>query len=295
MERIFRLEIPVDMSGKTIKQILNFHYHMSSRLISKLKLTQGISLNNRKVTVNAVVQEKDILMLVAPAETSENIVPTYMDLDIQYEDEDIMIVNKPSNMPVHPSQGNFSNTLANGIVYYWQQKGTNFVYRPVNRLDKDTSGLMIIAKNQYAHQQLANQIIDKELKRKYIALVHGDMQDEKGMIDLPIAREEGSIIKRIVDERGKQAITHYKVLQKIRDFTMVELMLQTGRTHQIRVHMSHIGHPLVGDWLYGREEPELISRQALHSCYLGFVHPVSKQEMKFTSNIPEDIKRLIDR
>ncbi|WHH59376.1 RluA family pseudouridine synthase [Petroclostridium sp. X23] len=293
MNRILELKIEEDMAEKSIKQILTGYYKMSTRFINRLKLTKGITLNGRVVNVTAIVQQDDIMMITMPIEFSENIVPTPMDIKIQYEDEDIMVVDKPPEMPVHPSQGNFSNTLANGVVYYWQQKEQIFMYRPVNRLDKGTSGLMTIAKNQYAHQQLADQIISKELKRKYIAVAHGYIHQDEGKIDLPIAREEGSTIKRMISAEGRQAVTYYKVVNRINHFTVVELTLKTGRTHQIRVHLSHMGYPLVGDWLYGKEEPELINRQALHSYYLEFTHPVSKIPMRFTSEIPEDMKKLV--
>jgi 23S rRNA pseudouridine1911/1915/1917 synthase len=294
LNRFFELTITEDMAGKTIKEILYDYYDMSARLINRLKLSNGILLNGKSQFVTAIVHQGDILKISLPLETSLNIVATAMPLEIVYEDHDIMVIDKPPNLPVHPSQGNYSNTLANGVMYYWQQKGFNHIYRPVNRLDKDTSGLIIIAKNQYAHQQFANQITNKQLKRKYIAIVHGNVAQEKGTIDLPIARKEGSTIERMVSEDGQQAVTHYKVLKRVDNFTVIELVLQTGRTHQIRVHMSYIGHPLVGDWLYGKEEQELISRQALHSYSLEFIHPVSRQVMNFKSDIPGDMRKLIE-
>ncbi|MDK2799945.1 MAG: rRNA synthase [Clostridiales bacterium] len=294
MTRVFELTVTKEMCGKSIKQILYNYYQMSTRTVNKLKMNKGIYLNGTHKYITTLVQEGDILKIVMPIEKSDNIIPTPMTLDIIYEDSDLMVINKMPNLPVHPSQGNYYHTLANGVMYYWERKGCNYMYRPVNRLDKDTSGLMIIAKNQYVHQQLSKQISKKELKRKYIAVVHGIIRKNKGTIDLPIARKEGSTIERVVSEEGQYAITHYSVLKRINHFTMLELTLETGRTHQIRVHMSHIGHPLVGDWLYGNEEQHVITRQALHSYYLEFFHPVTKQQINFESEIPEDMKRLLN-
>mgnify|MGYP000932406080 FL=1 len=295
MERVFELKVDNDYSGKSIKEILQQHFKMSERLINKLKLENGILLNNQKRFVNTVVNQDDVIKIIIPSEKSDNIVPTPLDLDIVFEDDDILVVNKQPGIPVHPCQSNYSNTLANGIVYYWLKKGSSFVYRPVNRLDKDTSGLMIVAKNPYAHQQLAEQIINRVLKRTYIAFVQGNMEDESGTINAPIQRKPGSIMERMVSNDGQRAITHYKVLRRFKEYTKLEIKLETGRTHQIRVHMSHIGHPLLGDGLYGQENQDLILRHALHSASLNFYHPVSKKEMKFFQTIPEDMQRLEEK
>ena len=288
----FKLEIGPDLTGRSVKKIMYEHFKMSTRLINKVKWG-CIFVNDTSVTVNKTVNNGDILKIILPPEESENIVPTAMTLSIIYEDEYLLVIDKPPYIPVHPSQGNYYDTLANGVVHYWQQKGQQHVYRPVNRLDKDTSGLIIIAKNQYAHQQLSQQIIDKRLQRKYLAVVHGIIPNDSGFIEQPIARKEGSTIERVVSEEGQYAATNYTVISRINDFTLVELILKTGRTHQIRVHMSHLGCPLVGDWLYGKRENNLIARQALHAYCLAFLHPISGEPLEFKSEMPEDIKKLI--
>jgi len=292
LERVFKLVADKKMSGKTIKDILTEDFEMSSRLISKLKLGNGIVVNNRKRYVNTVIHAGDEIVITIPAEHSDNIVPNFLDVDIVFEDEDILVVNKQAGVPVHPCQGNYYSTLANGIMYYWMNQGKSYVYRPVNRLDKDTSGLMIIAKNQYAHQQLANQMSHKVLKRTYIAFVHGVMEKDSGTIDAPIARKPNTILERMISSDGQKAVTHYQVLMRFKNYTKIEVMLETGRTHQIRVHMKHIGHPLIGDWLYGREDNNFMNRQALHSFRLEFLHPVSKEPLEFMQDIPIDMKRL---
>lgn len=293
MERVFELLIPAALSENTIKQILYHHYRMSSRLIAKIKRNGGILLNERAQSVRAVVKMGDRLKIIIPSEKSLNIVPNAMPLDIVYEDQDVMVVNKPPGLLVHPSQGHYSRTLANGVVHHWQTKGCSYVFRPVHRLDKDTSGLMVIAKNQYAHQQLSDQVAANCLERKYIAVVLGRIRCREGTIDEPIARKPGSIIERWISGDGQRAVTHYRVIKRLQRLTVVELALQTGRTHQIRVHMRHMGHPLAGDWLYGKEDDSLISRQALHAKYLAFTHPVNGQAMCFERGMPEDMEALI--
>ncbi len=293
MERNLEFTITDKYSGCSIKDILYNHYKMSSRLISKLKRNKGILLNGKSEFVTMSVEKGDILKIVLPSETSENIVSTPMSLNVVYEDSDIMIINKSPDLPVHPCQGNYDHTLANGVMNYWKKRGCQYVFRPVHRLDKNTSGLILIAKNQYAHQQLSGQAMNKQLIRKYVAIVHGLINKPEGVIILPIARKPGSIIERMISEKGQESITCYKVLKKLNSLTMVELSLRTGRTHQIRVHMSYIGHSLVGDWLYGNEDCELIKRHALHSCSLRFTHPVTRKTMRFDCDIPKDMKDLI--
>ncbi len=295
MERNLEFRISEKYSGCKIKDILYNHYKMSSRLISKLKRNKGIFLNGKSEFVTMSVGIGDILKVVLPSETSENIASTPMSLDVIYEDFDIMIINKPSGLPVHPCQGNYDQTLANGVINYWEERGYQYVFRPVHRIDKNTTGLIVIAKNQYAHQQLSEQAMNKQLIRKYVAIVHGVIKKSEGVIILPIARKPGSIIERMISEKGQESITYYKAVKKLKNSTIVELRLQTGRTHQIRVHMSYIGHPLVGDWLYGIEEHELIQRHALHSCSLRFTHPVTRKTMRFDSDIPKDMKGLIKK
>ena len=236
----------------------------------------------------------DILKITIRDTTSENIVPTDIPLDIVYEDEDVLVINKPSNMPTHPSMGNYENSLANGVMYYYKSKGEERVFRAVNRLDKDTSGLMAVAKNSYIHARLGEEIQKKELKRKYMCIVCGDVERD-GTVDAPIRRADGSVINRIVAPDGQRAVTHYRVVKRYGEYTLLEMELETGRTHQIRVHMAYIGHPLVGDWLYGTEDHNIAKRQMLHSCYLCFTHPITGQIMEFKDEMAEDMRAFIEK
>ena len=211
-----------------------------------------------------------------------------MELKILYEDEDILVINKPADMPVHPSAGNYENTLANGIAWYFAEKGEDFVYRCINRLDRDTTGALILAKNPLSAAILSVQMRNRQICRTYLALVDGVLP-ESGNVDAPIARMDGSVITREVNfQNGESAVTHYECLAVGKDYSLAELHLETGRTHQIRVHMNYIGHPLPGDFLYNPDYSH-ISRQALHSHHLRFRHPITGEEMHFTAPVPEDM------
>ena len=295
MKRILKYTIDKEYSGKSIKDFLTYKCHMSGTLIKELKRTEnGITVNGVMRFVTHILSEGDVLTATIVEGVSENIIPVKMEFKVVYEDEDIIIVDKPPHMPTHPSQGNFDNTLANALMYYWKEKGEEHVFRAVNRLDKDTSGVMCVAKNSYAHALLCDEIRNKTLKRKYRAIVCGDIESS-GCVDAPIMREDESVIKRCVRDGGQSAVTHYKVVKRYGDYTLIELELETGRTHQIRVHMSYIGHPLLGDWLYGEENHEIFQRQALHSCYIELIHPITGEKMKFTSEIPDDMQDFLEK
>lgn len=291
MKRTLKYKIGSDYNGKTVKAFLIMNCKMSGTLIKGLKQTEdGITVNGERRFVTHVLREGDEVVINIYETASENIVPVKMDFDILYEDEDIIIADKPPHMATHPSHGNFSNTLANALMYYWREKGEEHVFRAVNRLDKDTSGVMCIAKNSYAHALLCDEIKNGMLKRRYKAIVCGSIEHD-GTVDAPIMRE--SAIKRCVGENGRHAVTHYKVIGHTDGYTLLELELETGRTHQIRVHMSYIGHPLLGDWLYGTENHSLFDRQALHSCYLELFHPISGKKMIFTSELAPDMRNFL--
>lgn len=295
MKRVFNYKIDEEYNGKIIKDFLTNKCRMSGTLLKVLKRTEdGIMVNGKRQFVTYMLKNKDILTVSIYENASENIIPVKLDFTVIYEDEDIMIVDKPPHMPTHPSQGNFTNTLANALMYYWKEKGEEHVFRAVNRLDKDTSGLMCLAKNSYAHAILCDAIKSKKIKRKYRAIVCGDLS-ENGTIDVPIIRESESVIKRCVSLDGKRAVTHYKIIKRLGDYTLIELELETGRTHQIRVHMSYIGHPLLGDWLYGTENHCLFERQALHSCYISLTHPIKGDKIIFTSEIAQDMQDFIKK
>lgn len=295
MDRVLEYEIPSEYDGANITTVLKQHFKISTNLIKDLKkYKEGIQVNGEHKRVVDLTAKGDILKITIRDTVSENIVPTDIPLDIVYEDEDVLVINKLPNMPTHPSMGNYENSLANGVMYYYKSKGEERVFRAVNRLDKDTSGLMAVAKNSYIHARLGEEIQKKELKRKYMCIVCGDVERD-GTVDAPIRRADGSVINRIVAPDGQRAVTHYRVVKRYGEYTLLEMELETGRTHQIRVHMAYIGHPLVGDWLYGTEDHNIAKRQMLHSCYLCFTHPITGQIMEFKDEMAEDMRAFIEK
>lgn len=279
---------------KTVDQFLLSNGY-SAALIRRLRHTeQSILKNGSPVYTTYRLDEGDSLAVTLPEEHgSENIVPVPMDLDIRYEDRDLLVVNKAAGVPIHPSQGNHDNTLANGIAWYLGEKGEAATYRAINRLDRDTTGLLILARHALSACMLSEMVRTHAIRRCYLAAASGLVPPE-GVIDAPIARTCDSTIERCVDfERGDSARTHYRTLcyNRDTDCSLVELRLETGRTHQIRVHMKHIGHPLPGDFLYNPDY-RLIGRQALHSWQLDFNHPIKKEPLHFEAPLPEDMRRL---
>lgn len=279
---------------KTVEQFLLSNGY-SAALIRRLRHTeQSILKNGSPVYTTYRLDKGDSLAVTLPEEHgSENIVPVPMDLDIRYEDRDLLVVNKAAGVPIHPSQGNHDNTLANGIAWYLREKGEVATYRAINRLDRDTTGLLILARHALSACMLSEMVRTHAIRRCYLAAASGLVPPE-GVIDAPIARTCDSTIERCVDfERGDSARTHYRTLcyNRDTDCSLVELRLETGRTHQIRVHMKHIGHPLPGDFLYNPDY-RLIGRQALHSWQLDFIHPIKKEPLHFEAPLPEDMRRL---
>ena len=231
-----------------------------------------------------------ILGVMGAMEVLETIAAENIPLDILYEDEDILVLNKPADMPVHPSAGNYENTLANGVAWYYRQQGETFVYRCINRLDRDTTGVLVLAKNPLSGALLSTQMKQRRIRRTYLALTDG-IPPEKGTVRAPIARVNDSVITREVNfERGEPAVTHYERLAVSNGYALVELHLETGRTHQIRVHMNYIGCPLPGDFLY-HPVFDRIGRQALHSFQLEFEHPITKEPLRFLAPVPEDFRK----
>ncbi len=295
MERILKYTINEDFHGKTVKEFLRYNKISTSMITRLKKLENGIMLNGQRVFVTARLSTGDTLELLTESgeEYSEFIFPTEGKLDIIFEDDDFLAVNKPPYLPVHPSKGHPYDSLANIVVYYYKQKNENFTFRCVNRLDKDTSGVTLIAKNAYAHELMRRLSVENKINKTYFAVIHGEPEPQSGVIDLPIYRPEEATIKRIVDERGKPAVTVYETVKSNGELTLMKIKLLTGRTHQIRVHFSHIGHPLAGDFLYGNENDGVISRQALHCGELEFIHPVTGESLKFTAELPEDMKNIV--
>lgn len=294
MDRVFEFKITPEYDGVNVITVLKQHFKMSTSLVKELKKYEnGLCLGGAHARTVDTVRKDDILRITLRDGISENIVPRSIPINIVYEDEDILVLNKPPHMPTHPSMGNYKNSLANGVMYYFHEKGEDRVFRAVNRLDKDTSGLMAVAKNAYIHARLGAQIQTGELNRKYKCIVCGDVLCD-GTVDAPIKRASDSVINRIVSADGQRALTHYKVLERYGDYTLLAMELETGRTHQIRVHMAHIGHPLAGDWLYGEENLEIVRRQMLHSCYLRLIHPVTGKTLEFEAPLPQDMLEFIE-
>ena len=275
---------------KTINQILQNELQISSRLLYKLIKMQKILLNNKICDTRSMTNAGDIITIdLNYEEDNSNIVPTQMNLDIVFEDDWLLIINKPAGIAVHPSILHYSDSLCNGIRFYFDKIGLKKKVRPVNRLDLNTSGLVVFAKCEYIQECLISQMKNNEFKKEYLAVCNGIFEKKSGTINLPIARKENSIIERCISEDGQPSITHYEVLKDFDNYSLVKCSLETGRTHQIRVHMSAIGHPLLGDSLYGSIS-DLIDRQALHCYNLQFVHPVNNNVLNFYGELPIDFK-----
>lgn len=278
----------------TINSILINELDFSNRLLSKLIKQKLVLVNNKIFDTRNSFNVGDVITINFDfEEDNSNIVPIKMDLDILYEDEWFLVLNKPPRIAIHPSILHFEDSLSNGVKYYFDQIKLKKKIRPVNRLDSNTSGLVIFAKCEYVQECLSKQMQKGIFKKEYLCLVLGKLNNLKSTIDLPISRKENSIIERCVNSNGQKSITHYEVLKEYKDFSLIKCKLETGRTHQIRVHFSYIGHPLLGDTLYGTKS-ELINRQALHSCYIEFIHPITNMLIQFSSELPKDIKSLLD-
>ncbi|APJ10805.1 pseudouridine synthase [Bacillus safensis] len=257
-----------------------------------------IEVNGKQVKANYKVQAGDQIKVEIPDPEALDVEAEPMDLDIYYEDADVLVVNKPRGMVVHPAPGHVSGTLVNGLMAHCKDlSGINGVMRPgiVHRIDKDTSGLLMVAKNDMAHESLVNQLVAKTVTRKYTAVVHGIIQHDTGTIDAPIGRDKKDRQSMTVTkENAKQAVTHFDVIERFKDFTVVECRLETGRTHQIRVHMKYIGYPLAGDPKYGPRKTVDFNGQLLHAGVLGFDHPRTGEYIEFTAPIPADMQGFID-
>ncbi len=282
----FRVE--EEHGGMLLREYLLTSKQISSKSLCKLKNNGEILCNGQLVTVRKLIQVGDEITLNYPEETiSQYLTPQYIPLDILWEDRDVAVINKQPGMCVHPTKGHPNGTLANGLLFHMEQQGEPGTFHAVNRLDQDTSGVVLVAKNSYTKQQLFIQQQQQQIKRTYIALVHGELSEAE-TINKPIRKIEGKTTKREVHTLGQPAITHYQTIQTGNGYSLIGLWLETGRTHQIRVHMESIGHPLVGDVLYGGLE-HFISRQALHATRIEFTHPRFDEKVSVIAPLAQDM------
>ena len=300
MEKLF-FEITDDKNiGERIDKYLSMNIEGKSRsFMQGLIDSESIKVNNKVAKSNYKLKKNDLVEVIMPDPIELDVKPEKIDLNIIYEDKDIIILNKPQGVVVHPAPGNYSGTLVNGLLYHCNDlSGINGVIRPgiVHRIDKDTSGILVIAKNDEAHNALAEQFKVHSIKREYYALVEGRFNKLEGSIDKPLGRNKKDRLKMAIVEDGKRAVTHYKVLEQYNNNTsLIKCILETGRTHQIRVHMASIGHPLVGDPIYGAKKQKFkVKGQVLHAKTLGFIHPSTKEYMEFDSELPEYYKELLN-
>lgn len=287
-------QIDKDEHYDNVLHVLKEQFLLSDRLITKLKKANKIYLNDLQTyTKKSVTMGDTVSVLIDFEEDNSNIVASNIPLNIIYEDDYLLVLNKPANIAIHPSILHFDNSLSNGVKFYFDKLGLKKKIRIVNRLDRNTSGIVVFAKNEYIQECLIKQMKTKELKKEYLAIAKGILESKSGTLNFPIARKEGSIIERTVSSDGDSAITHYDVVKEFNNLSLVHIVLETGRTHQIRVHFSHIGHPILGDTLYGSPS-KLINRQALHSYKLTFIHPVTKKVLSLEAPLPNDIKNIIN-
>lgn len=287
-------QIDKDEHYDNVLHVLKEQFFLSDRLITKLKKANKIYLNSLPTyTKKSVTVGDTVSVLIDFEEDNSNIVASNIPLNIIYEDDYLLVLNKPANIAIHPSILHFDNSLSNGVKFYFDKLGLKKKIRIVNRLDRNTSGIVILAKNEYIQECLIKQMKTNEFKKEYLAIAKGILESKSGTLNFPIARKEGSIIERTVTSDGDSAITHYDVVKEFNNLSLVHIVLGTGRTHQIRVHFSHIGHPILGDTLYGSPS-ELINRQALHSYKLTFIHPVTKKVVSLEAPLPNDIKNIIN-
>lgn len=294
MNRTIEYTIPESQNGLRVEQFLRRKGYSRQNFTEIKRMPQSILVNGIHYYMRQTLAAGDHLQVcICETESSEKIPPVKLPLNIVYEDEDILVINKPAGMPIHPSMKNYYNSLANALAWYYQDQGKPFIFRCSNRLDRDTSGLTVISKHLVSASIMADMTKKRLVHREYLAIVKGDLTPPTGTITALLSRKEGSIIERTVDfDHGEEAITHYKLVKKENGHSLVSLQLETGRTHQIRIHMKYLGYPLIGDYLYN-PDMEHITRQALHSYHMEFPHPITGQKMTFTAPLPPDMSAII--
>lgn len=302
MDETIEIKVTSEMAGKRLDVVLSEQCSDLTRsYINKLCKEERAALNGKTSKGNKKCKEGDVITLQVPEPTELEILPEEMNLDIVYEDQDVILINKPKGMVVHPAAGHYSGTLVNGLMARCKDdlSGINGVLRPgiVHRIDKDTTGILIVCKNDMAHQSIAKQLYDHSITRKYHAIVYGNIKEEEGTVNAPIGRSLKDRKKMGIVMDGKHAVTHYKVLKRLKKgFTYIECQLETGRTHQIRVHMASIKHPLLGDDVYGPKKSKYtLEGQCLHAKVLGFVHPRTGEYMEFEVSLPEYFEKLLNK
>ena len=294
MNRNFDYIIDEDSSGLRVEQFLRRKRYSGQNLSEIKRMPKSILVNGVHYYMRQELSTGDHLQVrICETQNSEKIPPTKLPLDIIYEDEDLLVLNKPAGMPIHPSLNNYTNSMAHALAYYFQSQGKPFIFRCCNRLDRDTSGLTIVSKHLVSGSILSDMTKYREVHREYLAIARGSVTPSEGTIQAPLGRKEGTIIERTVDwEHGEDAVTHYKVVKEANGHSLVSLRLETGRTHQIRIHMKYLGYPLIGDYLYN-PDMEYMTRQALHSHHMEFTHPITGEHMSFTAPLPEDMARVM--
>ena len=294
MDRIITYHITEQDAGLRIEQYLRRRGYSRQNLVELKKMPESILVNGVWYYLTQTLSAGDLLKVhIQETESSEKIPPTKLPLTIVYEDEDILVVNKPAGMPIHPSMNNYHYSLANALAWYYQEQGKPFIFRCCNRLDRDTSGLTVVAKHLVSGSILSTMVKERHIHREYLAICKGSVTPSEGTINAPLGRKPGTIIERTVDfENGEKAITHYHVMDEKNGHSLVSLRLETGRTHQIRIHMRYLGFPLIGDYLYN-PDMEHITRQALHSHKLSFTHPITGETMEFTAPLPDDMAQVL--
>lgn len=294
MNRVIDYIIDEAGDGLRIEQYLRRKGYSGQNLAEIKRMPQSVLVNGEHYYMKQELNTGDHLSIhICETKCSEKIPPVQIPLDIVYEDEDIIVINKPADMPIHPSLNNYTNSMANALAWYYQEQGKPFIFRCCNRLDRDTSGLTVVAKHLVSGNILSDMVRRRDIHREYLAIVRGHVSPEAGTINAPLARKPGTIIERTVDwEQGETAITHYRLVEERNGHSLVSLRLETGRTHQIRIHMKYLGYPLIGDYLYN-PDMEYIGRQALHSHRLSFTHPITGEPMEFTAPLPKDMEKVL--
>lgn len=296
MNRTIEYRIDGAYDGLRIEQFLKRKGYSSQNLTEIKRMPESVLVNGRHCYMRDCLKREDLLIIhIRETDCSPNIPPVNLPLHIVYEDQDIIVLNKPAGMPTHPSMNHYTSSLANALMWYYKEQKKPFIFRCCNRLDRDTSGIIVIAKHLVSGSILSRKAFKRELRREYLALVRGTVSPASGTICAPLSRKPGTIIERTVDfDNGEAAVTHYQTIKEGNGHSLVSLCLETGRTHQIRIHMKYLGYPLIGDYLYN-PDMEFITRQALHSYKMSFTHPITEKYMEFSAPLPPDMSRVLNQ